>query len=133
MTTSFEPRTFAYAFRPGHVGDPSVPTRDLNLLRPGHVVFSDPGYIDNDERTKQLLNEVLQHLAGDRNVRHEYSDTHHVTIEITDTEVIAHDFDGVDDRQHFTCFFGSIIYNGYDVDGPITPTDENSYFINYWA
>lgn len=133
MTTSFEPRTFAYAFRPGHVGDPNVPTRDLNLLRPGHVVFSDPYYNVGDERAKVLLNEVVQHLAGGRKVHHKYTDAHHVTIELTDTEVIARDFDGVYNRQHFTCLNESIIFNGRGVDGPITPTDRNDYTINYWA
>lgn len=135
MTTSFEPRTFAYAFRPGHVGDPSVPTRDLNLLRPGHVVFSGPGYNGGDERTKQLLNEVLQHLAGSRNVHHEYTDAHHVTIEITATDVVARDFDGNHDRQYFTCINESIIYNALGHAGPISPGefDRDDYVIDYWA
>lgn len=135
MSTSFEPRTFAYAFRPGHVGDPNVPTRDLNLLRPGHVVFSYPYFNVGDERCKALLNEVLQNLAGGRKVRHEYTDAHHVTIEITDTEVTARDFDGNYSRQHFTCLNEAIIYNAHGVDGPITPGefDRNDYFINHWA
>lgn len=133
MTTAIHPRTIAYALRPGHAGDPNVPGRDLTLIRTGHVVFSDPYYNIGDERPKVLLNEVLQHIACGRKVRHDYTDAHHVTIELTDTEVIARNFDGVYDRQHFTCLNEAIIFNGHDVDGPITPTDRNDYYINYWA
>mgnify|MGYP006902695101 FL=1 len=133
MTDAIHPRTIAFAFRPGHVGDPDVPDRDLNLIRTGHVVFSDPYFNAGDERPKVLLNEVLQHIACGRKVRHQYTDAHHVTIELTDTDVIARDFDGVHSRQHFTCLNESIIFNGRGVDGSITPTDRNDYVINYWA
>lgn len=135
MTTSFEPRTFAYAFRPGHAGDPNVPTRDLTLLRPGYVVFSYPYFNVGDARAKVLLNEVLQHLAGGRKVRHQYTDAHHVTIEITATDITARDFDGNYSRQGFHCLNETIIYNARGVDGPITPGefDRDDYIINHWA
>ena len=97
------------------------------------MCIRDSYYNIGDERPKVLLNEVLQHLACGRKVRHNYTDAHHVTIELTDTEVIARNFDGVYDRQHFTCLNEAIIFNGHDVDGPITPTDRNDYYINYWA
>ena len=135
MNTTIHPRTIAYAYRPGHVGDPNVPDRDLTLIRTGHVVFSYPYRNTVDGRAKILLNEVLQHLACGRKVRHNYSDAHHVTIELTDNEVIVRDFDGVYDRQHFTCLNETIIYNARGVDGPITPGefDRDDYIINHWA
>lgn len=135
MTTAIHPRTIAYALRPGHAGDPNVPDRDLTLIRTGHVVFSDPYYNIGDERPKVLLNEVLQHIACGRKVRHDYTDAHHVTIELTDTDVIARDFDGNYSRQSFHCLNETIIYNARGVDGPITPGefDRDDYIINHWA
>lgn len=136
MTTAIHPRTIAYALRPGHAGDPNVPDRDLTLIRTGHVVFSYPyRNTGDDETAKRLLNEVLQHLAGGRKVHHKYTDTQHVTIEITDTDVIARNFDGNYSRQGFHCLNEAIIYNAHGVDGPITPGefDRDDYFINHWA
>ena len=135
MNNTFSPRRIAYAIRTVHEGGPCVPTRDLNLIRPGYVVFSDLDNID-EKRTQQLLNEVLQNIAGSRSrVAHTYTDARHVTIEVTNTGVIARDFDGNSDRQSFYCLNGSIIYSGHGHDGPVTPgdRDESRYIIESWA
>lgn len=134
MTNTFEPHRFAYAYRPGHTGDPNVPTRDLTLIRPGHVVFTYPASFC-DERAQRFLNEVLRHIAGGRTILREYNSACLATIEITDTHVIARDFDGNPFRQNFHCHAGTITYNGNGIDGPITPgeNDTADYIIESWA
>ena len=102
-TSAFEPVTIAHVFQPGREADPHAPEQELQLVRTGKFVFTYAHPAGNENNATSMLHEVLAFVGqGKRRVRHMYSNQSHVTVEVTDTEIIARDFDGNDDRQHFT-------------------------------
>lgn len=135
-TSAFEPVTIAHVFQPGREADPHAPEQELQLVRTGKFVFTYAHPAGNENNATSMLHEVLAFVGqGKRRVRHMYSNQSHVTVEVTDTEIIARDFDGNDDRQHFTGEYESIIYNGRGAVGPFTsgPFGNDDLTINTWA